>query len=863
MKRKFLKFTLFLFILLSFLNNPKKIYGFQFYKFQNNPLTINFINDYSYILQIDVYEKNNYGCFGIATARKSTDNFYSLIEIKSQNCINWIMTKEVIRTGKDLSNPRLFIDSNNIKTLFFTQQDGDDFYRIYSTQCDDQLNCSSNANLILDPNKNNQTENHGFFGAKIIKYINQYFMFYGVWGNDGFKIRLAYSNDLQNWTKCPNNLISDGADGPFPTIIDNYLYLFYHKSDSSGIRLVKTNLPLNCNLSFQDLGYQITKTEAYDLKHMIYPSVFYENNNYKIFYSGLNQFNSWNLNLACSDENCSFNFPTPTPTPTQTPLPTPTLVPTKVPLIIIPGFMGSWNKQAILHNENVSYTDWKLAPFVKEYDGLINSLKNLGFKENEDFYIFAYDWRQNVESTIENLNQFLQSKKSQIVNKFSIIGHSLGGLIGRIYSQKYKENVHKIISVASPHQGVVQVYKPLEAGEIDRENTFLWLAQKMILILNKTSLETDRETIRKRFPIAYDLFPTYDFLKNTNGDYISISSLKINNTLLKNYNVNFSNIFDIFTAIYGEKDNKTPIGFVIEPPNILDQTFGNYQDGYPKLTLFDYGDYTVPVISASQDEDSEKLNFDHGEIITKKEAIKKILDLLGISYQDDKISEGQKTNVARSLIFLIKSPAKMIVDFNGSVYEENDGIIFIPDAQTGDYNLKVQGTGLGNYQVVIGQISQDNDLWEVIDGEIVKDPPESQTDDYLVAYNQQKANSIFPSPTLTTTPIVFTPTPTSLFSNNNQNSSSSNSQNQQIYLTITPTPTIILYSKAFNQKTDKIDSQILGEKIENINKNTPTQKNKLYQNQNKFFRNYLLFIIIILLIIFYLVFRKIFAKNTL
>ena len=257
--------------------------------------------------------------------------------------------------------------------------------------------------------------------------------------------------------------------------------------------------------------------------------------------------------------------------------------------------------------------------------------------------------------------------------------------------------------------------------------------------------------------MALDLFPTFNFLKNKNGQEIPIDSLLIKNNTLLTYNPTFSQIFDIFTAIYGEKDEQTPAGYKIDSPNALDQLIGNYTDGKPIEIWYEKGDYTVLSKSANQDSDSQMLSFDHGEIITEKESIKKIFDTLHIGYSDDKIVSGQKTKISPSLIFLIKSPAKMKVLFGGQTFEEDDGIIFIPDAQNGDYQLQVQGTGTGKYTVIIGQIAQNNDIWEKAEGEITKTPAESQIDSYFIDFNYQAANPIFPTPTPTNT---ITPTPT-------------------------------------------------------------------------------------------------------
>ena len=394
---------------------------------------------------------------------------------------------------------------------------------------------------------------------------------------------------------------------------------------------------------------------------------------------------------------------------------------------------------------------------------------NIGYQRNISLFIFPYDWRQSIEKTTNDLNSYLQTKiwKNSPNQKINIVGHSLGGLISRIFTQKNKDKVNQIISVGSPHRGAVQFYKPLEAGEIDRDNTFLWLAEKIILVLNKSTIESDRVTVASKFPVAKDLFPTFNFLKDQSGNEISIDNLTIKNNFLPTYNQNFSDIFPIFTAIYGEKDNNTPAGFVVEPQNIVDKLLGDYSDGKPQESYFDFGDYTILSKSSSQDTDSEKLYFDHGEIISKKEAIKKILGLLNINLSDDQIVEGQVTKISSSIVFLIKSPATMTVEFDGKIYPEDEGIIFISDAQSGSYDLKVQGTDKGKYEVVIGQISENNDIWESINGEITQSPASSQIDNYDIEYNNQIAFSIFPTPTITTTPTTTptlaptsTPTPT-------------------------------------------------------------------------------------------------------
>ncbi len=775
MKKIFLKFISLFLIFSAFLFITKNTEAFQFEKAPENPLPVSYINNYVSQLQANIFKDSNI-YKGIFVINRPPETYYSLGYFESANGIDWQMKKEILNTGVELSNTRV-LKTQTGYLLFITRYDSNSIYRIYSSVCDFDFNCSPNFSSVIEPSINNDSEKKGVFAGHPFTQDNRTYLFFGAWGGDGFKIKLAYSDDLVSWQRCPNDkMFLYGSDGPFPYSENNDLYLFTHQSDSSGIKLAKSILPLNCNSVFEDQGYLLVKDKSYDQKHMIFPSVLNDNSGLKLYYSGLGSDSRWRLNLACTGQACL--SPTATPTPTSTPMPTliptatptaiPTLTPTPYalnPIILIPGFMASWNQDAILHNQTVDYSAWKLQNFVKDYNGLINTLKNTGYQENVNLFLFPYDWRQSVDKTKDDLNNFLQTKiwNNNPDQKINLVGHSLGGLIARIFTQNYKEKINQVITVGSPHQGVVQVYKPLEAGEIDRDNTFLWLAEKIILILNKSKVESDRVTISDKFPVAKDLFPTFNFLKDSLGNEISIDSLTIKNSFLSVYNQNFSDIFPVFTAIYGEKDKNTSAGFIVEPQNIIDQLLGNYPDGKPIESYFDLGDYTILSKSASQDSDSEKLNFDHGEIIFKKEAIKKILGLLNINFSGDQIVEGQATKISSSLIFLIKSPATMTVEFNSSPYIEEDGIIFIPDAQSGSYDLKIQGVDQGKYEIVVGQISENNDLWESINGEITQSPALSQIDDYNILYNNQTALSIFPAPTITPTLIpTLTQTPTTI-----------------------------------------------------------------------------------------------------
>lgn len=646
----------------------------------------------------------------------------------SNDGINWVKTDQWLMlttlNSWDSGGPhrgKTILYKNNLYHLWYAATNDNDlstnpYWRIGYATSTDGINWTkqNGGNPVIEPTESWELKNVSF--PTVIDDNGTYKMWYGVGSADvPTQVAYAYSTDGVSWTK-------PASDNPVFTTTPN---------------------------SFDSMFITITSAMKDD------------DGVYKFWYSGTSGPN-WKIGLATSPQISIVPTPSPTPNPTSTPAPTPTPTPI-TPIVIVPGFMASWNKDAILHNTAVSYNDWKLLRFVKDYDGLMETLKKLNYQEGSNLFLFAYDWRQTIDKTTQDLQDYLQEKiwDTSPAQKIYVVGHSLGGVIARIFAQNHKDAINKIISVGSPHQGAVQFYKPVEAGELDRANTIVWLAQKIFLILNKSAIESDRITIANKFPVAKDLFPTFNFLKDAQGNEILTDTLTAKNTYLASKNQTFSDIFPLFTAIYGEKDNQTPSGFIIQSANPYHQLLGNYTDGQPVTSLYDVGDYTSLSKSANQDADSIKLTFDHEEIITKKDAISKILETLNINFTESQIIEGEKTTISPSLIFMIRSPAVMTVEFDSNEYVEDEGIIIIPNAQSGNYTLHAHGTALGTYEITIGQISDTNDLWETINGEITSSPPSSQIDTYTINFNNQTALSITPTPTQTPTPTpTSTPTPT-------------------------------------------------------------------------------------------------------
>jgi len=65
-----------------------------------------------------------------------------------------------------------------------------------------------------------------------------------------------------------------------------------------------------------------------------------------------------------------------------------------------------------------------------------------------------------------------------------------------------------IITVASPHQGVIQPYRAWEGGDLTQDDTVMSFASAIVLHVNKKTFQTDRETIQQIFPVLKNLLPS-------------------------------------------------------------------------------------------------------------------------------------------------------------------------------------------------------------------------------------------------------------------------------------------------------------------------------------------------------------------
>ncbi len=422
--------------------------------------------------------------------------------------------------------------------------------------------------------------------------------------------------------------------------------------------------------------------------------------------------------------------PTSTPTPTIIPTPTPTTTPPPLQsLILLPGLGGSWNHENMILGIEKPQSEWYMTPGIKVYDGLIETLKNAGYKtesEDKNLFVFNYNWTKPVNSITEDLKTYIENVvKPSSEEEIDLIGHSLGGLVGRTYVQNNQENhVDQLITLGSPLKGIPFVYYLWEGGDLNR---FLpdWqrIGAGLLLHLRKPGFSTDMEALRTVTPILNDLLPTFSYLKQ-NGNEKELNQMSEKNNWLIDLNNSLPDyLLSVTNNFLGIFSDSTTRWINVTDRDWLDRLLGFWPDGKPISEEFGEGDKTVLSESASLNGTTitRLENIGHQELVTSLNSQQKIMEALNLN--PSSISTiSTNLNYDSSLVFQIASPATItITDPNGDSAGEGDGkLIIINSPLPGEYQVNLIETATGPYDLYIGQILSNQDFWTTTSGSIDK-----------------------------------------------------------------------------------------------------------------------------------------------
>lgn len=414
-----------------------------------------------------------------------------------------------------------------------------------------------------------------------------------------------------------------------------------------------------------------------------------------------------------------------------------------MPVVVIPGLGASWDYASLLNNSLSN--NWQIPSFVTVYDSLIKSLENAGLELNKDLFVFSYDWRKPVDKLSEELSAFIIAHFGQN-KKVNIVGHSLGGLIARIYEQNYgTDKVDKVITVGSPHLGALDAYSVWENASVWGNVWWEKAALELAVQLNQGQGKNRVDTLRSQAPVIKDLLPVYDYL-NINGNLKHWNQLNQKNTYLsdKNNALQPSNI----TALYGDNEQTKSV-LKAKNRSGLDTLIGVWEDGKPideNPFITTFGDGTVISQSATGGYPSNNFSSNHVGLVSDINVIENILDSFGLDKTKAEIvPSDQKTNLFTAIL---RSPGRLEIcnvqlsKCNGDlgVYIPEYKLFMLPGYNNEDLVVKVYEDGYGEYKLNLGNINTLS-TWTVITGKLDR---QGQIDNYDI-HSASNSLSVYPN----------------------------------------------------------------------------------------------------------------------
>ncbi|PIW92859.1 MAG: hypothetical protein COZ87_04405, partial [Candidatus Moranbacteria bacterium CG_4_8_14_3_um_filter_43_15] len=256
------------------------------------------------------------------------------------------------------------------------------------------------------------------------------------------------------------------------------------------------------------------------------------------------------------------------------------------PVIIIPGIIGSWEKNG----------KWQIDPIFHTYDDLRSAFLANGYEDGEDeenggnFFTFPYEWRDSNKVNAVELKAKIQKIKNETDRpKVDIVAHSMGGLLAREYieSTYYQNDIDQLITIGTPHLGAPKDYMTWEGGEF---MGFESVALKYFF--NQEAKENGYDSIfhyirGRPMSSVQELLPVYDYLYDDNGsDYDLRTGYPANyprNEFLENLNKRekTAELADTteLSNIVGKQDRQTT---TISGYNVVNADMGElWEYGYP------------------------------------------------------------------------------------------------------------------------------------------------------------------------------------------------------------------------------------------------------------------------------------------
>jgi pimeloyl-ACP methyl ester carboxylesterase len=129
-------------------------------------------------------------------------------------------------------------------------------------------------------------------------------------------------------------------------------------------------------------------------------------------------------------------------------------------------------------------------------------------------YCAGYDWRQTNAQSAQRLSTIVDEARADCDNEpVILVAHSMGGIVSRHYCKNLggESKVKALFLLGSPTLGAVKAYMSMRVG-LD-----FWDGVRRILNMNRA----DTKTYTRSMPSAYELLPTYIYCSQVRTSWAS------------------------------------------------------------------------------------------------------------------------------------------------------------------------------------------------------------------------------------------------------------------------------------------------------------------------------------------------------
>lgn len=225
-------------------------------------------------------------------------------------------------------------------------------------------------------------------------------------------------------------------------------------------------------------------------------------------------------------------------------------------VVLLPGFMGSllssirgvttllWINPAIFLKGQSSYLELNQdgtrdgSPEIDTVPIAIEKLVylkiSIALRRQTDLYEFPYDWRRPIEWNGDLLQQYIEQWADGDPNQqFTLVGHSMGGLVARAYLTRHTEAAERrmkhLIMHGTPHFGAAGAVESMVMGnrnmaivaKLNEKNAPRRLMLNMPSVYQLLPSPPDLFPSRRLYPVNWDLYDATAWrLEGIRQDYL-------------------------------------------------------------------------------------------------------------------------------------------------------------------------------------------------------------------------------------------------------------------------------------------------------------------------------------------------------